>query len=73
MTFCLELVCVNSCTQAVNGFRLCDGLGAGLCDLKQGRIEVLYNNEWGTICDDGWNQAPGPFNVNVTCRMFGYT
>lgn len=34
----------------------------------QGRVEVLYSNEWGTICDIGFGYKSG----NVLCRSLGY-
>lgn len=44
--------------------RLMDGSSA-----NEGRVEVYCNNQWGTICDDGFSQV----EADTVCRQLGYT
>ncbi|XP_038048478.1 deleted in malignant brain tumors 1 protein-like isoform X2 [Patiria miniata] len=50
-------------TCSVNAIRLVGGTSP-----LNGRVEILVNGQWGTVCDDGW----GISDAQVVCRELGY-
>ena len=43
-------------------------VGTGLKHV--GKVELRYQNEWGTVCNDG--SSWGKPDADVICRMLGY-
>ena len=56
---------VNATTPCYDGeLRLAGGTVA-----NEGRVEVCYQNQWGTVCRDGWSTT----DARVACRQLGYS
>ncbi|XP_064388469.1 neurotrypsin-like [Halichondria panicea] len=67
----IALVCTTSTTASTaspNGdLRLIDRSGQTIG--SSGRLEVYYNGQWGTVCDDLF----GPNDAVVACRQLGFS
>lgn len=60
---CLLYFCVCLLFYADGTTKLVGGTGS-----HEGRLEIFYHGQWGTVCDDGWTES----NTQVVCRQLGY-
>ena len=49
--------CTNGAVRLVGGF-----------SSYEGRVEICYNNQWGTVCDNGFTSI----DAKVVCGQLGY-
>ena len=61
----------ENCTTCTDGAtRLVSGSSASASNPggTAGRLEVYYNGQWGTVCDDSF----GTLDADVVCNQLGY-
>lgn len=52
-----------------NSIRLVDAYGNTGPNVIRGRLDLVHNQQWSTVCDDGWDKLDG----YVACRQLGFT
>lgn len=61
-SLCTVPVMASNCSNG--SVRLAGGL-----NVREGRVEVCYNNQWGSVCDDNWDSN----DARVACRQLGFS
>jgi len=65
----------RACVKEDGAWSLCDADGVcekqeGTADVPlEGRLEIAWLGEWGTVCDDRWTDT----DASVACRALGHT
>ncbi|XP_064388305.1 deleted in malignant brain tumors 1 protein-like isoform X2 [Halichondria panicea] len=77
LTDCLaNTIGVEDCTHSQDVALVCTANGdlrlvsnSGQTRGSSGRLEIYYNGQWGTVCDDNF----GPNDARVACRQLGFS
>ena len=73
MNYAIILFCLfNICTEHTGTRENCtdgDLRLRGGTTFREGRLEICYERQWGTVCDNNWEAQ----DAQVACRQLGFS